>query len=237
MTRRWASSNALAPWVPLALALAACSDLGSSGDEPSGNGNPIAPPGAGGNGSGGAPPGADRVVGASAGGMTHIISDGWAEAPVPYGDNVKMLNFPQMRAEVRRATGVDWPSWAQNRVAFGGADYVATFQDDRTPSATKLVTWRKMAFEVCTTLTNAEASAPSLFSAISPTAPIAANDPKIAAQVKLVFTRFFLDDAGANDVVASTKALTDIVDAGGSPIEAWTGLCVGYLSSMRFLTY
>jgi hypothetical protein len=177
------------------------------------------------------------VIGASAGNQTHVISDGWETAAVPYGDNVKLLSYAQMQSEVERATGVVWPDWAANRVVFGGADYVTTFSDDRTPSGTKLLTWRKMAFDVCGTMIGAEAAKPSLFTAISPTVAISASDPKVAAQVKLVFARFFLENPAQADVDASTKALGDLIAAGGSPQDAWTGLCVGYLSSMRFLTY
>jgi hypothetical protein len=148
-----------------------------------------------------------------------------------------MLSFSQMEAEATRATGVTWPDWAANRAVFGGADYVTTFEDDRTPSGTKILTWRKMAFDVCATMLTAEAKAPSLFSAIGPTAPIAAGDPKVASQVKLVFVRFFLEDPALADVDASIQALSDTVAAGGVPQDAWTDLCVGYLSSMRFLTY
>ena len=212
--------------------------LGDGGDE--GQGGGAGGPG-GASSAKGTSSGADGddspVIGASAGGQTHVISDGWSTAPVRYGDNVKMLSYVQMQAEVARATGVVWSGWANSRAVFGGADFVTTYADDRTPSGTKLVTWRKMAFDVCARMLTTEASTPSLFSAVSPTAAIRADDAKVAAQVRLVFTRFFLEDPTAADVDASIKALGDTVAAGGSAEDAWTGLCVGYLSSMRFLTY
>ena len=196
---------------------------------------PNAPPPTGVTLSSGAPEGS--IVGASAGGLTHVISEDWAEAPVPYGDNVKMLRFQQMQAEVERATGVTWSNWAANRAAFGGVDFRATFYEDRTPSATKLLIWRRMAFDVCAELVGTETNAPVLFTAIAPTETVAATDPKVTAQVKLVFARFFLEEPRPEEIAASTKALAATIESGGSPEEAWTALCVGYVSSMRFLTY
>jgi hypothetical protein len=234
-----------ARWLPLVVALVGgcVGDIGDGqgpGGGYSGGGDGTQGGGAAGKGGSSGAPGAGDdapVVGASAGGLTHIISDGWPNAAVPYGDNVKMLNYAQMQEEVLRATGVVWPDWAANRLVFGGADFAVTYADDRTPSATKLVTWRKMAFDVCTMMVKAEAAKPSLFTAIAPDAAISQTDPKVTAQVKLVFARFFLEDPVQAEVDVSVKGLVDTLSVGGAPADAWTGLCVGYLSSMRFLTY
>lgn len=201
---------------------------GSSGSDPTGSEEPGA----------NAPTGsADPLVGASAGGTTHVVSDDWQEAAVPYGDNVKTLNFEQLQAEVVRATGVTTIDWDSKQATFGGADYVSTFQEDRTPSATKMVALRKIAFDACTALLTKESSKQTLFSAISPKTAINATDPNVAAQVKLIFTRVFFEEPEAADVDASTQALADLTAAGATSVDAWTGLCVGYLSSMRFLSY
>jgi hypothetical protein len=177
------------------------------------------------------------VVGTSAGGQTNIISDGWGEAPVQFGNNVKMLNFRQLKAEVARATGVTSYDWGNKSAVFGAADYKATFQDDRTPGASKIVAFRKIAFEVCDKMMTAEATTPKVFSTLSPKAALTGDDPKVAAQVKLVFGHVFLEEPTQEEVDLSLKALTEQTAAGASAAEAWAGLCTGYLSSMRFLSY
>lgn len=178
----------------------------------------------------------DPVVGTSAGGETNIISEGWEESPIRFGNNVKMLNFRQIKAEVARATGVTY-DWGDKAAILGAADYQSSFRDDRTPSATKIITLRKVAFDVCDKMMKAEALAPKVFSALSPKDPVSAQDSKVAAQVALIFSHFFLEEPTQAEVDLSTQALAGQVTAGATPTAAWTGLCTGYLSSMRFLTY
>lgn len=179
----------------------------------------------------------EQIIGASAGGETNIISDTWDVAPVRGGNSLKMLNFTQMQSEVRRATTITYDSWAENRILFGAPDFKTSFNEDRTPTATKIITWRKIAFSVCTAMIKKETATPALFSSIAPTAAIKAGDPKVADQVNAIFTKFFLEPPTPSEVDASTQALVGTVSAGGPPAEAWTSLCAAYLSSMRFLTY
>lgn len=177
------------------------------------------------------------VIGTSAGGQTNIISDGWGDTPVRFGNNVKMLNFRQLKTEVARVTGVTSYDWGNKGAVFGAADYKTTFQDDRTPGASKIVAFRKIAFEVCDKMMAAEATTPKVFSALSPKAALSGNDPKVAEQVKLVFTHMFLEQPTQEEVDVSIKALTEQTAAGATAAEAWAGLCAGYMSSMRFLSY
>lgn len=179
----------------------------------------------------------DPILGASAGGETNIVSDGWPESPVRFGDNVKSLNFRQLKAEVARVTGIASYDWGNKGIIFGEADFRTSFRDDRTPSATKLIALRKVAFDVCARMMQAEATTPRVFTALSPTAALNAQDPRVAAQVTLVFSHFFLEEPTTVEVEASTQALVAQVAAGASPSGAWTGLCTGYMSSMRFLSY
>lgn len=179
----------------------------------------------------------EPIIGASAGGETNIVSDGWDHAPVHAGNNMRMLNFAQMQSEVLRATTIAYDAWAENRVAFGAPDFRTSFQEDRTPTATKILTWRKIAFSVCTAMIRQETAGPVLFSSVAPTAAITAGDPKLADQINAVFTQFFLEPPGEAELEASIRALVDSVAAGSPPAEAWTTLCTAYLSSMRFLTY
>jgi hypothetical protein len=190
-----------------------------------------------GGGGGASPADNEPIIGASAGGETNIISDGWELASVHAGNNLKMLNFAQMQSEVLRATSIVYEGWAENRVVFGAPDFKTTFQEDRTPTATKILTWRKIAFSVCGTMVKKETATPALFSSIAPTAAIAADDPKVTAQVTTIFTKFFLEPPTSSEIEASTKALVDTIAAGAAPAEAWGSLCAGYLSSMRFLAY
>lgn len=183
------------------------------------------------------PPDDEPVIGASAGGQTNVISENWELASVHAGNNLKMLNFEQMQAEVLRATSITYSAWAENQVVFGAPDYKTTFQEDRTPTATKILTWRKIAFSVCTSMVKKEAATPQLFSSIAPTAAISADDPKVTAQITAMFTKIFLEPPTSSELDASSKALVDTAAAGASPTQAWSSLCASYLSSMRFLTY
>lgn len=179
----------------------------------------------------------DQLIGASAGGETNIISDAWAESTVRFGNNVKMLNFRQLKSEVARATGVASYDWGNNGDVFGAADFQTSFHDDLTPGATKIITLRKIAFDVCAKMIAAETTTPALFSAMSPKAAVSAQDPKLAEQVKLVFTRFFMEEPTPDEADVSTKAVVMQIAAGATPAAAWAGLCVGYITSMRFLSY
>lgn len=194
--------------------------------------------GGGGGGGGEQPPDDEPVIGASAGGETNVISDGWIVEPVHGGNNLKLISFAQMQAEVLRATGVNYAKWDKNRAVFGAVDFKSSFVEDRIPTATKLLSWRKIAFSVCADMVKNETTAPKLFSSIAPTAAIAADDAKVVAQVKAIFAKFFFEPPNAQELEISLKALVDTLAApGGTPSDAWTNLCVGYLSSMRFLTY
>lgn len=177
------------------------------------------------------------VVGSTAGGMTNIISDGWEIAPVRHGNSLKMLKFSQMKNEVLRATTVAYAKWDALRPTFGVPDFATRFDEDRTPTATKIVMWRKVAYSVCKDMVAKEQKTPAIFSSISPSATIGAEDPAVAKQVEIIFTRFFLEPPSPDAVSQSIKTLTGIVAKGGSPTEAWGSLCMAYLSSMRFLTY
>lgn len=179
----------------------------------------------------------DPIIGASAGGQTNIVSDSWEVASVHAGNNLKMLNFAQMQSEVLRATGVTYSAWGDNRVVFGSPDFKTSYLEDRLPTATKILTWRKIAYSVCGDMIANEKATPALFSSIAPTAAIDAADSKVVAQVKAIFTKFFLEPPTTGEVAVSTKALADSIAAGGAPTDAWKSLCVAYLSSMRFLTY
>lgn len=190
-----------------------------------------------GGGGGTQPPDDQPVIGASAGGQTNIISDGWEEASVRGGNNIKFLNFTQMQAEMLRATSINYDKWEANRNVFGAADFRSSFEEDRTPTTTKIMTWRKIAFAVCGQMIKKEMTTPNLFASISPAAAIDIADSKVVDQVKAVFTKFFFDPPSSKELEMSTKALAATIAAGGKPSEAWANLCVAYLSSMRFLTY
>lgn len=183
------------------------------------------------------PPDDEPVIGASAGGQTNVISDGWELASVHGGNNLKMMNFAQMQSEVLRATSINYSQWEKHRTVFGAADFKSSFAEDRLPTATKVLTWRKIAFAVCGEMVKQETATPKLFSSIAPTAAIKADDPKVIDQVKAMFTKFFFEPPTAKELEVSTAALAKTVAAGGGPSDAWSNLCVAYLSSMRFLTY
>lgn len=177
------------------------------------------------------------IVGASSGSTTNVVSDSWYEAPVRFGNTIKMLNFEQLKSELSAVTGADSTELASAGAAFGAANYKTVFQDDRTPTSSKLIAYRKIVYKMCTEMIKREGNTRALFSEVAPSAAISAQDPKVAAQVKKIFARVFLEEPTQVEIDHSTKALGQFVAEGSSPADAWTGLCVGYLSSMRFLTY
>lgn len=180
-------------------------------------------------------PDPDELIGAG----DRDITDFWPSIDLPYSENTQLLSFDMLRNEVLRATGISWveggtDQWNSNRSILGGADYVNTFTDDRTISQQKIVTIRKMAFSVCGDVVATDAG--SVFTDVSPDAAIAADDSSVQAQVRSMFTRFFLVEPSESQVAESSQLLLDLQAQGGSG-EAWRGLCGAYLASMRFLTY
>jgi hypothetical protein len=170
------------------------------------------------------------------------LTEYWPSIGIPLSQNTRMLGFEMMRNEVRRATGLSWvvggvDQWAQNRIPLGGADYQTVFAADSTPSQQRMVLWRRMAFQVCGDLVAAEAGAASraVFTVVDPGAAIATGAASTASQVRALYRRFFLSDAGDEDVADSLALLETLGPAGGQ--VAWRSLCAAYLGSMRFVTY
>jgi hypothetical protein len=162
---------------------------------------------------------------------------------VPYGENTRMLNFEQIRSEVTRATGRSWvvsgvDQWELNRSVLGGADYVKSFNDDRSPNQQKLVTLRKMAFGVCGDVVTAEAGqgTRTVFSVVDPAVTIDTTNAGVTQQVQALWKRFFRVAPDAADVTESLTALSSLQTMSNSR-EAWRGLCAAYTVSMRFLSY
>jgi len=184
-------------------------------------------------------PGEDELIGAG----DRNITDFWPDIDLPYSQNTQVLGFDMLRNEVQRATGLSWlidgiDQWDLNKSALGGADYVNTFDDDRTISQSKIVTIRKMAFKVCNDLVQAEnaAATPTIFTVLKPNAGIDANNAALSSQVSTLYQRFFLVAPSASEVSESVQLLVDLSGQVNST-QSWRGLCGAYLSSMRFLSY
>jgi len=172
------------------------------------------------------------------------ISEYWPSIEIPLSENTRMLSFEMMQAEVMRATGHSWEldgvdQWERNRGALGGADYVTTFADDLTPSQQRVVLWRKMAFQVCGDLVDAEAGAATrtVFTEVDPGASFDSASQATTAQIRTLFFRFFLAEPDDSDVTQGANLLSALSQTGADGPAVWGGLCVAYLGSMRFLTY
>ncbi len=171
------------------------------------------------------------------------LTEFWPAISIPYGENTRMMTYEQVKNEVLRATGRSWivasvDQWAPNRSVLGGADYVRTFSDDRSPNQQKIVTLRRMAFSVCGDVVTAEAgqATRTIFTVVDPATTIDIASATATAQVQALWKRFFLVDPSAADVTESLSALGSLQTMATSR-EAWRGLCGAYLASMRFLTY
>ena len=57
------------------------------------------------------------------------------------------------------------------------------------------------------------------------------------AQITGLYQRFFLDAPTQQEVTQASGLLAAAFADGADPKEAWRALCVGYLASMKFLTY
>jgi hypothetical protein len=185
-------------------------------------------------------PADDRLKGAGGRDLTEF----WESLDVPYSANVKMLTFDMMKSEVRRATGLTWvigtaDQWESNRAAFGGPNYTTTFTEDITPSPQKILLWRKMAYQVCldAVVRDAGKATRVTFTEVDPALAISTSNAAVNAQIDALYQRFFLE---APSSVESTRAASLLAAAfadGSDPKEAWRALCVGYLASMKFLSY
>ena len=187
-------------------------------------------------------PGIDNQEMLGAGGRN--IAEYWPSIGVALSQNTRMLSYDMLRAEVSRATGKSWvvggvDQWERNRGALGGADYTTTFADDLTPSQQRIVLVRKMAFQVCGDVIAAEAGAATreVFTELDPGAAFDPAGASTETQIRALFKRFFLEDAGADDVTEAKALLAKLSPDGANGTVAWRGLCAGYLASMRFLTY
>jgi hypothetical protein len=199
------------------------------------------PGGAGGGDGGGVLPNDERLKGAGGRDLTEF----WDTLAVPLSANAKVLAFDMMKSEVERATaGLSWSvagvdQWERNRAAFGGADYQTSFIEDISPSQQKIVLWRKMAYQVCLDAVNRDAGKPTrvLFGDVDPARAITAGDAAVQSQIEGLYERFFLDPPSVTEVNESAALLQAAYSDGADAKEAWRALCVGYLGSMKFLTY
>lgn len=189
---------------------------------------------------GGVTPSDDRLAGAGGRDLTEF----WDPIPVPYSANVKMLGFDMMKSEVKRALELTWKvggveQWEANRSALGGANYQTTFTEDVTPSQQKVLLWRKMAYQVCADAVARDAGKATrvVFTDVDPGVAISTSNAAVNAQVDALYQRFFLEDAPASEHTRATTLLAAAYADGTDPKEAWRALCVGYLASLKFLSY
>jgi hypothetical protein len=182
----------------------------------------------------------DEVLGAGG----RDISEYWPSIDIPLSQNTRMLSFEMLRSEVLRATGRSWvvnnvDQWEPHRTSLGGADYVSTFADDVTPSQQRIVLIRKMAFQVCSDLVATEAgtTARSVFTELDPGAAFDAGAATTEAQIRTMFSRFFITSIENADLDDAKALLHTLSPTGADGGTAWRGLCAAYLGSMRFLTY
>ncbi len=182
----------------------------------------------------------DRLVGAGGRDLTAF----WETLDVPLSANVKLLAFDMMKAEVKRATGLSWvvggvDQWESNRAAFGGANYTTSFTEDITPSPQKTLLWRKMAYQVCLDAVARDAgkSTRVMFIEVDPSVAISSSSAAVNAQINGLYQRFFLEAPSPQEVTRASGLLAAAFADGADPKETWRALCVGYLASMKFLSY
>lgn len=185
-------------------------------------------------------PADDRLQGAGGRDLTEF----WESLAVPLSANVKMLTFDMMKAEVKRATGLSWvvataDQWESNRAAFGGPNYTTAFAEDITPSPQKILLWRKMAYQVCldAVVRDAGKTTRVMFTDVDPALPISTSNAAVNAQIGGLYQRMFLEAPSAQELTRASGLLAAAFADGSDPKEAWRALCVGYLASMKFLSY
>jgi len=188
----------------------------------------------------GTTPSDDRLVGAGGRDLTEF----WDPIPVAYSNNVKMLSFDMMVTEVKRALDLSWKvggvdQWEANRSTLGGANYQTTFSEDITPSQQKVLLWRKMAYQVCADAVARDAGKTTrvVFTDVDPGVAVSTSNAAVNAQVDSLYQRFFLEDAPAAEHTRATTLLAAAYADGTDAKEAWRALCVGYLASLKFLSY
>ena len=125
------------------------------------------------------------------------------------------------------------------RAAFGGPNYTTTFTEDITPSPQKILLWRKMAYQVCLDAVARDAGKATrlVFTEVDPAQPISTSNAAVNAQIDGLYQRFFLEAPSAQESTRAAGLLAAAFADGSDPKEAWRALCVGYLASMKFLSY
>ena len=161
------------------------------------------------------------------------------------GRNTKFLSYLQLRGEIRRTLDRSWvvdgvDQWGSHRTVLGGADFNRSWVADRTPNQQKIVTIRKMAFQVCGSVVAEEAGAPAaqrvVFSRVNPGQNINIEAQGVQNQVRDLWQRFFLEQATQGQLDASLAGLLEAQTLANSR-TAWQSLCAAYITSTRFLTY
>lgn len=176
------------------------------------------------------------------------IRESWFASEVPFDRNVQLLSFTQLRNEVDRALdNTPWLGesnedlWPGALGSFRGANYTTRFQNQRQPSQQWLVNARRMAFSVCGARTLQESGLAQadrvVYDAVDPADPIVTAEDDVAEQVRSLHARFYRTrNVTDDDLQTSLTLLEELQDEAG-PADAWSGLCVAYLTSMRFLSF
>ena len=176
------------------------------------------------------------------------IRDSWFSTDVAYGNNLQMLSYRQLNNEVDRALDntpwlddADVDQWPGAIGRFRGANFTTRFVDDRLPSQQWLVSARKMAFSVCQRRVSAEAGVAQedrvVFDVVDPAETIDLDASETEGQIQSLYKRFFqTGEISDDDLSTSLELLGELQTEAGAP-DAWMGLCVANLTSIRFLTF
>ena len=176
----------------------------------------------------------DELFGAGGRDLTEF----WISVPIPHSQNTKNLNFSMMRSKVERATGLTWAQWEQSKQTFGAPDYIENWHEDRFVSQQKLTRWRTMAMDICEELVAQDAGKGNrnYFTIVDPAENIDVTANPVKQQIDAMHQRMFLEKVSATDLQESLALLSELQAEDSSEL-AWQGLCVAYISSMRFLSY
>ncbi len=166
------------------------------------------------------------------------LTEYWVSVPIPHSQNTKNLNFQMMGNKVKSATGLNCGPSEQSRQTFGAPDYIENWSEDRVINQQKINGWRAIVMECCEELVTQDAGKAnrSYFTVIDPAANINIAAIPVTQQIDAMHQRMFLEEVSTSDLQESLTLLSEL-QTEESPEIAWQGLCVAYMSSMRFLSY
>jgi hypothetical protein len=151
--------------------------------------------------------------------------------PIDYYDN-SFLRYSQLKNRVHAIFADDWvrdntDQFAAHIAMFGGVDFAEHVNEARGATADYLVALDQLGKDVCSQATQQKSG------------PFASVDPgdvsDAGARVAALYQKMLFRSASVTEQSDAVTLLSDLVSAGSSPQDAWSGLCEALVHHQDFL--